>query len=123
MLPTAGVVLEDPLLHRVALDCEARRCVATADEFAVDLPLTVASLEPEGASDTRRVIGVWEAVEIGAGRNSRRVDAIVRYSRTIDDDLEDLCLPDQRPERLLLDHVRLPAPGGSRGKTSYPHRW
>ena len=65
-------------------------CVATADKLAVDLPLTVASLEPEGASDARRIGGVREPVEVGTGRNSRRVDAVVGYCWTIDDDLQDL---------------------------------
>src|SRR5262249_22754146 len=66
------------------------RLVATADKLAVDLPLTVTALEPEGASDARRIEGVREAVEVGARWNVRRVDAVVGYRWTVDDDLEDL---------------------------------
>ena len=88
MLPSTRVVLEDPLLHGVSLNPEAWGLVATTDKLAVDLPLTVASLEPEGASNARRIGGIREAVEISARRNSCRVDTVVRHCRTIDDDLQ-----------------------------------
>src|SRR6185369_5471420 len=61
-------------------------------EPAIHLPLAVASLEPEGASDARGVVGVREAVEVNSliRWNRRRIDAVVSYDWTIDDDLEDL---------------------------------
>src|SRR5688572_13325251 len=90
MLPSARVVLEDPLLDAVPFNSESRGLVAAADKLAVDLPLAIATLEPESARDARRVVGVREPVKIGASRDSRRVDAVVGYNRTIDDDLEDL---------------------------------
>src|SRR5919106_5835410 len=88
MLPPAGIVLEDPLLHGIALNRKTWGVGAGANEFSVHLPLTVASLEPEGASDTRSVIGVGETVEIGSSRNRCRVNTVIGYNRTIDDDLE-----------------------------------
>src|SRR5215213_1501179 len=91
MLPTAGVVLENPLLHGVSFNSEARRLVATADELAVDLPLPVASFKPERAGDAWRIVGIRETVEVSRiRRNRRRVDTVVRHCRAIDDDLEDL---------------------------------
>src|SRR5687768_13875926 len=88
MLPSARVVLEHPFLHGVSFNPEARRCVATSNKLAVYLPLPIASLEPEGASDAWGIVGVWEAIEIGAGGNSCRVDAVVRHNRTINDNLQ-----------------------------------
>src|SRR6185503_15694017 len=75
----------------VALDCEAD-VVATTDELPVHLPLTIAALEPEGASDARRVGSCREPVEVDGliGRNRRRIDAVVGHGRAIDDDPEDL---------------------------------
>src|SRR5687767_8516604 len=90
MLPPARVVLEDPLLYRVSFDLEARRPVATADKLTVNLPFTVATFEPERASDTRRVIRVRESVEVCPRRNQCRVHAVVGYWRAINNDLEDL---------------------------------
>ena len=45
MLPTTGVVLEDPLLNGIAFDCKAN--VVAIRQLAVHLPLAVAALEPE----------------------------------------------------------------------------
>src|SRR5262249_17508085 len=57
-----------------------------------NLPLAVASLKPEGASDARSVEGVREAVEIYSlvGWDRCRIDTVVSHDRTIDDDLQDL---------------------------------
>lgn len=63
MLPSAGVVLEHPLLNGVALDRETGSLVAAAYQLSVDLPLTVASLEAEGPGDTRSVNSVRELVK------------------------------------------------------------
>src|SRR6185369_5913398 len=91
MLPASRVVLENPLLHGVPFNPEARRLVTTADELAVDLPLPVASFKPERARDALLIVGVREAVEVSRIRgNRRRVDTVVRHCGTIDDDLEDL---------------------------------
>src|SRR5688572_22806076 len=90
MLPSARVVLEDPLLNRVSLDCEAWRRVATTHQLTVYLPLAVTTLEPEGASNAWRVVGVWKSVEIRPGWNGRGVDTVVRHDRTVNDDLQDL---------------------------------
>src|SRR5688572_33461445 len=89
MLPSARVVLEDPFLYGVSLDAKARGLVTTADKLAINLPLTVAPLKPEGASDALRIGCVGEPVEVGTRRNVRRIDAVVRHLWTIDDDLQD----------------------------------
>src|SRR5687767_3833453 len=89
MLPSTRVILENPLLDRVSLNCEPRSLVATADKLTVYLPLTVASLEPEGTSNARRIVGVRKAIEVGGSRgNSCGVYAVVRYNRTVNDDLQ-----------------------------------
>src|SRR5688572_22848265 len=90
MLPPARVVLENPLFHGVSLNAETWRLVATADEPAIHLPLTVASLEPEGTSDALLISGIGESVEVNRllCRNSCRIDAVISYCRTIDDDLQ-----------------------------------
>ena len=90
MLPSAGVVLEDPLLYGVSFNAKARSLIATADEPAVHLPLTIASLEPEGASDSLLIVRIGELVEVNLllCRNSRGIDAVVGHFRTIDDDLQ-----------------------------------
>src|SRR5688572_2495863 len=54
VLPPTGVVLEDPLLHAVALNSEAD-VVAITNELTVDLPLTVAPFEPERPRDALRI--------------------------------------------------------------------
>src|SRR5688572_33309121 len=90
MLPSARVVLENPLLHRVSFNPETWSLITTTDELAVDLPLAVASLEPEGASDARRIGGVRELVEVDSRRDICGIDAVVRYYRAVDDDLQDL---------------------------------
>src|SRR5687767_11143753 len=88
MLPSAGVVLKNPLLYGVSFNPKARGLVATADKLTVDLPLAVTPLKSEGASDSLLVGCVREPVEIGTGRNSCRVDAVVGHGRTINYDLE-----------------------------------
>src|ERR1700741_405666 len=90
MLPATRVVLEDPLLNGVAFDRKTN--VVAIRQFPVYLPLTVAALEPEGASDARGVGGVGEAVEIHGliGRYGCRIDTVVGHDWTIDDNLEDL---------------------------------
>src|ERR1043165_1003059 len=90
MLPATRVVLEDPLLNGVAFDCKAN--LVTVRQFTVYLPLTITALEPEGASDARRVGCGRESVKVHGliRRDGRRIDTVVRYDWTIDDDLENL---------------------------------
>src|SRR5687767_3805965 len=90
VLPAAGVVLEDPLLDRVALDSEA--CLVARCELPVNSPLTVVPLEPENACHHRSRCGAWEIVEIHrlTRGNIRRVNAVIGNDWTIHYDLQDL---------------------------------
>src|SRR6185503_13473410 len=69
-------------------DPEAWRLVAATDKLAVDLPLPVASLKPEGASDSLRIGCVREPVEVSTRRNSCWIHAVIGHYRTVDDDLQ-----------------------------------
>src|SRR5215213_4471180 len=90
VLPPARVVLENPLLDRVALNSETR--VVTRGKLAVDGPLTVIPFEPESACHHRCSVCAREVVEVDclAGRNARRVNTVVGYNWTIDHNLQDL---------------------------------
>ena len=90
VLPSARVVLENPLLDGVALDGEAY--VVARGELTVDSPLTVISLESESARHYRSRVGAWEVVEIHGliCGYIRGVNAVIGYDWTINQNLQDL---------------------------------
>src|SRR5687768_146432 len=89
VLPTAGVVLEDPFLHRVALNgkTDVVGIFTITHKLAVDLPLTIAPFKPERARNTRLISRVGEAIELG---DQRGVDAVVGDHGAVDDNFHDL---------------------------------
>src|SRR5688572_11841701 len=74
------------MLDRVFRHARAHLLTLRIHRAAVDGPETVRAIEVEGARDTRRRSLVRETVKTC---NRRRVDAVVRDDRQIDDDLED----------------------------------
>src|SRR5688572_8475794 len=89
VLPTAGVILENPLLNRIALDVKADVVwiLTIAHQLTVDLPLSVAPFKPERTRNARRVRCIGETVKLG---DQRGVDAIVRDRWPVDDNFQNL---------------------------------
>ena len=76
VLPSAGVVPQDPSLGGVALHGEAE--TRAVHELAVDLPLAVSALEAEGARQTDSIGSSGSVVGRHRRQANRREDAIVR---------------------------------------------
>src|SRR5687767_11934540 len=86
MLPTSRTVRDDPVLDRILRDSGSHFLALRIHRAAIDGPVAVRAIEVERARDARRRDLVRQAVEL---RNRRRIDAVVRNWRQIDDDLED----------------------------------
>src|SRR6185312_55387 len=89
VLPAPRIILEDPFLDGVALNCKADIVwISTvAYQLAVDLPLAVPSLEPKCSGNSRRVRGIGEAIELS---DKRGVNTVIRNDWPINNDFQNL---------------------------------
>src|SRR5262245_6277542 len=100
MLPTAGTVLQDPVLDGVLFNCEAN--LIAIHKLPVDRPLAVVSLELERPRHPWRGCGTGQIVEVGIGGG---VYAVVRHCGKIHNNLKD-----QVPLTCIENRARWAAP-------------